>query len=115
MLDPATQAQIILDSFMNRFDADFNDEVTASEIERRLTSEGVDPATAKVIAQHAMSNWDVARSGSLTTDDVGRLAKTWADFPGDVSRSAFATTPEEPGGTRVADSPGDKKGTENAT
>lgn len=65
--DPETQAHIILDSFMNRFDGNMDDRVSAGEIEKRLVSEGADEATAKAVAAHALSNWDSGR------EDVGGL------------------------------------------
>ena len=94
MTDRGTQAQIILDSFMNRFDADCDDEVTAVEIERRLDEEGVDAPTARAVAGHAMSNWDESGSGTLTPEELARFARTWSAFKGDVSRSAFSLDAE---------------------
>lgn len=82
-----------MDAFMNRFDANFSDDVTAAEIERRLVQEGADASTASFIAKQAMANWDKSKTGALSLEEVRAMAETWAAYPGDASVSAFAVQP----------------------
>jgi Ca2+-binding EF-hand superfamily protein len=80
------EEQRVLQNFLDRYDANDDEEVTKQEFETALLNEGFGTSTVNEIYKHAFANWDSDKNMRLSKKEVKELAKKWASFPGDQSK-----------------------------
>lgn len=81
-----TEQQRILRDFLERYDADGDEEVTKDEFEIVMKNEGVDTVTIEAVYRQAFANWDSDKNSRLSKREIKTMADKWASFPGDQSK-----------------------------